>query len=233
MSLFNKYLTIIQEAAIGKKIPLKVPPAGPNKPTLPGWKPPKHLEGMTFPSYYKSEENINLSDKQAAEKAQSKEKQLSEKDILKNIKIEHDELMKEHTLNQQNMKEIIDKRDLSYKEIQKISQSPILSYLYTFYMKQKDKKIDSKNIENLETSILTSPRMIIKYIVNVIGKKWDKAGDLINEIQDNIKIYNFSIEEILNSYNDESDSDEKSQIQTLSIDNKDISKFEKIYPEFS
>ena len=233
MSLFNKYLTIIQEAFGDKIKDIRAPRGGSNKPTVkPGWQyRDKDYRIETTPYQPESEP---LSDEESLKKLQdedeerNKTKTLSSKDYkeyLKQIQMMHSQTI-DSKINEQNI-DIIAKQKEPLTDEQKndISNSISLSYLYSFYMNKK--KIESNFKQSLENSILKDPRITIKYIVNVIGKKWDNAKDLIMEIDDNVNNYNFSIEEILNSYN------EDGVLQELNLNDKEIQKFKKIYSQFS
>ena len=217
MSLFTKYLSIIQEA-YGEKSKQKLNPiVKPDKSgrlTFTGKDVSRDVEEMNQfygSGQYKPEYQSNLSPEEIENKLSKMKIAERGEDINKNQLITSPEdllykLRENPVLNSQQLETVYSNSSLSY------------AYLLHFKNKTKDITTDSKN--KLEQSILSDATITIKYIVDVLGKRWKekerKVYSIIQDIKETSENQSFSIDQILNSYE---------------LDHKQISKFKKLYPE--
>jgi hypothetical protein len=205
MSLFNKYLTIIQEAT-KNRVPLYTKDyhrntKGEDKLTIQGRVLSDENE-MTFPSQYSGERpEFTQTIDPYAEYNKQKEDDIDDTKLFGKIK---------------------SKLDLKLDQMEKIYEKPSLSYLYVQYFKPTDKSI----IEKLEKSILKDFKFIVKYesLLKLLKKEWSTNDN--KEIAE--EIIKDQINEII-KYPKMGKIDE--QLKNQELDNDDIKYLKERYLE--
>jgi hypothetical protein len=186
MSLFNKYLTIIQEAKIVReKISKNYSDDRSERRGILTIPMSSHHDlerqdqiyrNLATSKAYQFKDEENLSDYEIQQRIQSDLLKRKEKEIQAYVDPEAE-------LKAKKAKIIYSNADLSIKlknnitiDMKQVYEDPSFSYTYTEYMytKGKEKEIDDNTKEKLENSILRNSTYYLKYTVLTQGKWSDK-----------------------------------------------------------
>jgi hypothetical protein len=208
MSLFNKYLTIIQESQkvrmhVGRsyKDPNEKKGAlsNPMRSYYDIEREKERYHNLITSKPYKFEDEENLSDYEIQQRIQSNLDKQKEKEIQPYVDPEAEFKAKKAKMIHNDIDLVMKLKNDIPVDIIQIYKSPSLSFTYIKYMNERKKTIDKDIKEKLEESILLDPIYSLKY--TVLSKNgWlekDRSHKLISDTLEDVK-NNFEKKEFSN-----------------------------------
>ena len=178
MSLFTKYLTIIQEAYYGKKDQLTV--SGKDV-----FNQEKQINQLYVPGQYIPKDESNLSEKEIQKRIAEKEMEKEKREVYVDPEAEYKKQQQLKITPQTLFGKLQNKKYFFQPlEMEQIYKDPELSYMYASSNRFKKDEINIR--EKLESIISTDYEWALKYAINVLKSKW--TGKFAEMAEDNISI---------------------------------------------
>lgn len=180
MSLFTKYLSIIQEAYYGKKQKDQLTVSGKDV-----FNQEREINQLYVPGQYIPKDESNLSEKEIQKRIAEKEMEKEKREVYVDPEAEYKKQQQLEITPQTLFGKLQKKKYLfQQSEMEQIYEDPELSYMYASSNRFKEDEINIR--EKLESIISTDYEWALKYAINVLKSKW--TGKFKKQAEENISI---------------------------------------------